>query len=239
MIYIRSTLFHLFFYGMNLVLCFAMLWVLSLPRKWAFNALFYGYFNLIYLMEKYILGLDFKLEGRENIPQDRSYIIAMKHQSAYETLILFHLFGDIRIILKRELMLIPLWGWYAKKLGMIPIDRGAKGKAVQSMLDNSRPVIESNIPVLIYPQGTRVSIHDTPKTKPYKQGILRLYETYNIPIVPVAMNSGVFWPRKSFLIKPGTVTFKVMPPIPPGQNTDDVFTRLRETLEKESSDLLP
>jgi 1-acyl-sn-glycerol-3-phosphate acyltransferase len=238
MIYIQSILFHILFYILNIVMCTGLLWSLILPRKWTFKILFYGYFSPIYQLEKYVLGLNFKVEGREHIPPNGAYIVAMKHQSAYETLKMFHLFGDIRIILKRELTWLPLWGWYAAKVGMIPVDRNKGRKAIESMLDNAKPVIEAGVPIMIYPQGTRVSIHDTVSDRPYKQGVQRVYERYNIPILPVAMNSGLFWPRQGFWLKGGTVTFKILPPIPSGLPSDEAHQKMQDVVESESLKLL-
>jgi len=240
MIFLRSLTFHTLFFIMNLVFGVVLLWLLLLPRDWAWKALFHYYFNLIYKMEKMILGLDFRVQGRENIPDPESgaYIVAMKHQSAYETLKLFHIFGDIRIILKKELLWIPLWGWYARKLGMIPVDRGRGKVAIQSILHNAAPVIAGGTPILIYPQGTRVSIDTTTAERPYKQGAIRLYEHFQVPILPVALNSGRFHPRKAFLIKPGIVDFKILPPIPAGQPADQVQQQLQDLIEVESQKLL-
>tara|TARA_B100001750_G_scaffold201300_1_gene175983 strand:- start:1189 stop:1902 length:714 start_codon:yes stop_codon:yes gene_type:complete len=237
MIYIRSTLFHVLFFIMTLVLCLFYLWTLVLPRKWAWTILYHGYFRVIGVLEKYVLGLTYKIEGRENIPDTGPYLVAMKHQSTYETLKIFHLFGDIRIILKRQLMWLPIWGWYIWKVGMIPVNRGKKG-AMKSILQNAAPVIGSGHSVLIYPQGTRVTVDTTIDQRPYKQGVIRLYNHFHIPILPVAINAGKFWPRKSFLIKPGVVTFKILPPIPAGENPDEAFKTLKIVLETESKKLL-
>jgi 1-acyl-sn-glycerol-3-phosphate acyltransferase len=237
MIYIRSTLFHIAFFAVNLVLCLFYLWTLLLPRKWAWTIIYHGYFRPLGWLEKYILGLDFKVEGKENLPEAGPYIVAMKHQSIYETLKIFHLFGDIRIIFKRQLSWIPIWGWYINKVGMIPVDRGKKG-AMNSVIENAAPVIAQGHSVLLYPQGTRVSINTTIQEKPYKQGVSRLYAHYQIPIVPVAMNAGKFWPKHAFLIKSGTVTFKILPPIPEGLPQEEAHQKLQDVLERESKALL-
>ena len=209
-----------------------------LPRKWAFAILYHVYFKSVHWCEKHIIGLDFVVIGKENIPKNGSYIIAMKHQSVYETLKMFHIFGDTRILLKKQLAWIPFWGWYALKVGMISVDRGRGREAVQSILINAAPVVDSGVPILIYPQGTRVSIKDTVKDKPYKYGAIRMYEHFNIPILPVAMNSGKFWPRHSFIIKPGTVTFKILPIIEAGHDVDEAHQRMQNVIESESIKLL-
>jgi len=235
---IRSLLFQILFYTLNVVLCLALLWCLLLPRDWAFKVLYHCYFRPLGWLEYIVLGLKFEVIGKENIPTDGSYVIAMKHQSAYETLKMFHIFGDCRILLKKQLALIPFWGWYALKVGMISVDRGRGKVAVQSILKNAKPVVEAGVPILIYPQGTRVSIDDTVQTRPYKQGATRLYEAFDIPILPVAMNSGKFWPKHGFVIKPGTVTFKIMPPIPAGLNPNDAQKQMADIIESESLKLL-
>lgn len=238
MLFIRSLIFQICFYSLNLLLCLGLIWCLILPRKWAFAVLYNIYFKSIHLCEKIIIGLDYTVSGTENIPKHGSYIIAMKHQSVYETLKMFHIFGDTRILLKKQLAWIPLWGWYALKVGMISVDRGRGREAVKSILTNAAPVVESGVPILIYPQGTRVSIHDTTQQKPYKYGAIRMYEHFNIPILPVAMNSGKFWPRNSFIIKPGLVEFKILHIIPAGQDADAVHAQMQDIIESESLKLL-
>lgn len=221
----------------NLVLCTFLVWSLILPRRATFACILY-YFRSVHLLEKYILNLDYVVEGMENLPKDGSYIIAMKHQSTYETFKVFMIFGYVAIIMKRELSWIPLWGWYALKTKMIFVNRKGRSKAVESLIKNAKPVIDEGRPILIYPQGTRVSIHDTIADKPYKQGSLRLYEEYKLPIVPVAMNSGQFWPKGSFIKKPGTVTFKVLPPLSTDLSPKEAFHKMRDVLEEESLKLL-
>lgn len=238
MIFIRSLIFNLSFFVANIVLCTGLFWCLFLPRRMTLQCIRLFYFKPIHWLEKTILGLDFKVEGMEHLPKDGSYIIAMKHQSTYETFKVFMIFGYVAIIMKRELGWIPFWGWYALKTKMIFVDRGARSKAVQSILDNAKPIIDEGRPILIYPQGTRVSVTDTIKDKPYKQGSLRLYEAYDLPIVPIAVNSGAFWPKGSFLKKGGTVIFKIMPVIPAGLDPKDAFTQMRDTIESESQKLL-
>jgi len=223
---------------MNIVLCVALLWVLLLPRLWAFKILYHCYFRPIGWLEYLILGLKYEVIGRENIPKEGSYIIAMKHQSIYETLKMFHIFGDCRILLKKQLAWIPMWGWYALKSGMISVDRARGKAAMTSILKNSKPVIDAGVPILIYPQGTRVSIKDTIEKRPYKYGAIRIYKHHNIPILPVAMNSGKYWPRNSFLVKPGTVTFKIMPLIEPGLPSEEAHQKMQSIIESESIKLL-
>ena len=109
---------------------------------------------------------------------------------------------------------------------------------MKSIIKNAKPVIDDGVPILIYPQGTRVSVADTVKNRPYKNGAIRLYENFDVPILPVAMNSGKFWPRNSFIIQPGTVTFKIFPVIPAGKNPNKVLLEMQDIIESESLKLL-
>jgi 1-acyl-sn-glycerol-3-phosphate acyltransferase len=236
-LFLRSALFNIVSIIANIILCVGLVWALFIPYHLAHKAILI-YFKSMHILEKYIIGLDYKVEGRENLPKQGSYIIAMKHQSLYETFKVFMIFGFIAIIMKKELGHIPFWGWYARKTKMIFVDRGARGKAVKSLIENAKHVVEAQRPILIYPQGTRTRIDETVQDKPYKQGIVRLYKNYDLPIVPVAMNSGLFWPKGSFIKKPGTVTFKILTPIESGLDDKEVMSRLQKTLESESQKLL-
>lgn len=233
MIYLRSLLFHICFFVWTAFWALALVWVFFIPRRtmvWVITQFFRSYM----LFEYAILGLRYEVKGRENLPPG-ACIIAMKHQSAYETLKLHHLFGDVAIILKRELMYIPLWGWYQAKAGMIPVDRGAKGVALASMLKGARRVAAEGRRIVIFPQGTRIK---PGAKKPYKAGVSALYEETGLPLVPVAINAGVFWARHAFLIRSGTVTFEILQPIAPGLPRDEAQRQLEDVLEAASDRLV-
>lgn len=231
--FLRSLVFNVVFFGGTALFCFAYLPTLLLPRP-IFMKFVRFYFRWVYWMEKYILGLDFKVEGLEHLPKGQPFLIAMKHQSAYETMKLHVIFEDPAIILKKELMMIPIWGWIARKAEMIAVDRSNARDAVNAINTGIKPVLDKGRAVVIFPQGTRVKVGDK---KPYKNGIMRLYETFNTPIVPVALNSGDFWPKKSFTKKSGLVTFRFMPAIPAGLNKEEAMERLQNVLETESDKL--
>lgn len=233
MLFLRSLLFNIAFFGGTALFCFAYLPALLLPRR-VFMHLVRFYFQWVYWMEKYIIGLDYKVVGAENLPKNGAFIIAMKHQSAYETMKLHLLFNDPAIILKKELMMIPIWGWIAKKAEMIAVDRKNAKNAVDAMNNGLRPVLEKGRPVVLFPQGTRVKVGDK---KPYKNGIIRLYETFNVPLIPIALNSGDFWAKGQFIKKPGVVTFKVLPAIETGLTKDVAMQRMQDALETESDKL--
>ncbi|HEY8963841.1 MAG TPA: 1-acyl-sn-glycerol-3-phosphate acyltransferase [Alphaproteobacteria bacterium] len=234
--FLRSLIFNICFYGYTAIACFVLMWAFVLPRKAALFAVML-YFKGIIPIERYIMGIDYHLMGQENLPKDGRYILAMKHQSAYETLKLLPLFGKIAVVFKRELSWIPFWGWYMLKTGMIPIDRGARNAAMTSMIEGGRRVMDAGRPIVIFPQGTRTRLNETPADKPYKFGAIKLAQALQVPIVPVALNSGVFWGRKAFKKQSGIVDFKILPPISPDQTPQAMMEQLQTVLETES-DLL-
>ncbi|WP_324864415.1 lysophospholipid acyltransferase family protein [Azospirillum sp.] len=214
-------------------MCFALLWMLLLPRP-QMVAVVKWYLSTVGWLERTLVGIRYEVRGRENLP-DGPFLLAAKHQSAWETMKLHLLVKDPAIILKRELMWIPIWGWYAAKAKMIPVDRGAGGAAIKSLIRNSRPVRDEGRPIVIFPQGTRVA----PGTyRPYRIGVGVLYESLKIPIVPMALNAGLYWPRHSFLKRPGTVVVEFLPPIMPGRPRAEAMRELEEELEAASDRLV-
>lgn len=232
--FIRACFFNLFYYGGMALFCIAFIPFLIAPRSWlaAVLNLFFKHYGP--WVERHILGLDYQIRGIENLPKNGPYLVAMKHQSAYETMKLPVLFNDPAVILKRELMWIPIWGWLAARMNMIAINRSKGKSAINVMIGNAQKPIEQKRPIVIFPQGTRVAVG---AKKPYKFGIMKLYETYDLPIIPVALNSGLFWPRKSFIKKSGTVIFEILPAIPAGQNSETVFKKMEQDLEQASERL--
>ena len=190
---VRSILFNLCFYA-NLIIRMIVLSPIyflmprkaayAIPKNWARSS--------VWLMEK-IVGTTFEIEGLENIPAG-GYILAPKHQSFWDTFALLPYLDDPVYILKRELMWIPLFGWYAGKQQMIPVDRGARGKVMLDVLKRTREVLAKGRQLIIYPEGTR----RPPGAEPlYKYGIARMYRDLGVPVVPVAMHPGLFWPRRT------------------------------------------
>lgn len=233
MIWLRSLAFNIAFHLWTALMCFSLLWMLLLPRP-QMVAVVMWYLRTVGWLERTIVGIRYEVRGRENLPEG-SFILAAKHQSAWETMKLHLLVRDPAIILKRELMWIPIWGWYASKARMIPVDRGAGGAAIRSLIRNSRPVRDEGRPIVIFPQGTRVAPGDY---RPYRVGVGVLYESLDIPIVPMALNAGLYWPRRSFLKRPGTVIVEFLPAIPPGRPRAEVMRDLEEALESASDRLV-
>ncbi len=155
-------------------------------------------------------------------------IIAAKHQSAWETFAFNLLFPGCAFVIKRELLAIPIVGWLMARAGNVPIDRKAGASALRSVLRDARKVLDAGRPVVIFPEGTRASIGSAIA---YQHGIAALYSQLKVPVVPVALNSGVFWPRKAFWKKPGLIEVEAMPAIPPGLGRQEFMDRLRAAIE--------
>ncbi|HYG85703.1 MAG TPA: 1-acyl-sn-glycerol-3-phosphate acyltransferase [Azospirillum sp.] len=227
MTFLRSLLFNVAFFVWTALMCVGLLWMLLLPRD-QMMAVVRWYLRTIAWLERTILDLRYEVRGLENLPAKGSYILAAKHQSAWETMKLHAILGDPAIVLKRELTWIPTWGWYAKKARMIAVDRGARGRAITSLIENSKPVRDEGRPIVIFPQGTRVA----PGTyRNYRVGVGMLYEQLGLPIVPMALNAGLYWPRRSFIKRPGTIVVEILPPILPGLPRPVAMQELEDRLE--------
>ena len=233
MLSLRSTFFFLVHIFWAVVPAVAFVWILLLPQKIVFEAIRYWQWQLAWF-EKVILGLDYRVEGWEHVPEG-ACIIAAKHQSAWETCLLNVLFKNPSIVLKKELTYMPIWGWYAWRSGLIPIDRSAGSTALRKMKRAAERAKEQNRKIVIFPQGTRVKPGDK---KPYKPGVAALYRDLKLPVVPMALNSGLFWGKGAFLKKGGIITIKFLPPIPAELPRKEFMTRLESELEAACDKLL-
>ncbi|MCO5733669.1 1-acyl-sn-glycerol-3-phosphate acyltransferase [Rhizobium sp. SSA_523] len=234
MLMLRSTLFNIAFYA-NLILRMIVLTPIYflLPRKKAFAIPKAWARSNHWLMEK-IVGTTFEIEGLENIPKT-GCIFAPKHQSFWDTYALLPWMDDPVYILKRELTWIPLFGWYVQKQKMIPVDRGARGKVMMEVMRRTKLEMEAGRQLIIYPEGTR----RPPGAEPaYRYGIARIYRDMAVPVVPIAMHPGLFWPRRNTMRYPGHFKVRILPPIAPGMDPDAFFAHLIATLETASDDLL-
>ncbi len=226
MLLARSLLFTCIFYANTAVFLICGSWLLFAPRAWAMAGLrAHARASLWWL--RVICGTRMEVRGRENLP-DRPFLVAAKHQSAWDTFALVPLFDDVALVMKAELMKIPLYGWFSSKFGMIAIRRETGPSALRDMLREAERRIADNREILVFPEGTR----RLPGAPPdYKPGILMMYDRLNVPCVPLALNSGLFWPRNSQLRHPGTIIVDILPPIPPGLKRRDFAARLPATIE--------
>lgn len=237
MIFIRSLIFNILFYMITIFVCVFLIPVLLLPRPYVLGVTKF-YLNTVGLFEKYVLNLKYEIRGQEYLPKEGTYIVAAKHQSAYETLKLHTLFGDPTIVLKQELMNIPVFGIFLKKLDVIALNRRNKEEALNSLITGAKRMSAKNRPIVIFPQGTRVAVNDTSKQKPYKGGIVKMYANTDLSIIPMALNSGLFWGRNSFIKLPGKVIFEFLSPIEPGLPDKKVMKALEDRLEEKSIALM-
>jgi 1-acyl-sn-glycerol-3-phosphate acyltransferase len=230
--YIRSILFDVSFYLVSFVLMLIFLPLMVLPQRvifWAGRVWVTVTMGLL----KAIVGLSYRIEGLENLPPGPC-IIACKHESAWETLIFHVLLDRPGYALKRELTWIPLINLYFWRMGMVIIDRGAGASALKSLVQGARRVIAENRPLVIYPEGTR----STPgKPGEYQAGVGILYRDLGVPVVPVALNSGIFWGRRSPVKHPGQITVQFLPPIQLGLSRVDFMETLVDRIESASKRL--
>lgn len=224
--WLGSLLFNAGFYAISTVLAVVGLPVLVLPRGaviiwsrlWCRSVL--GWLALT-------TGLRHRVIGREHLPTG-PYILAIKHQSTWETLAANLEFPNCAFVLKRELMWIPVVGWMMARAGNVGIDRAAGAKALRAILRDTRRALDDGRPVVIFPEGTRTA---PGSTRPYQPGVAALYSQLKVQVVPVALNSGLFWGRRTFLKKPGTITLRILPPIQPGLSRSAFMDLLRERIE--------
>jgi len=226
LILIRSILFNILFYLSLLFYFIAAIPSFFLPyrvvvafaKAWAHTDLW---------LVRAVCGIEVEWIGLEKIPKG-PLIVASKHQSLWETFGLLTLFRDPTFIVKRELMWIPFFGWYIWKARMIPVNRGARTLALADMTERARVELQRDRQLVIFPEGTRRA----PGAEPaYKFGVAHLYAETGVPCLPVALNSGLVWPRRKFLRYPGTVRVEILDPIPPGLARADFFERLKNDIE--------
>lgn len=233
MLFVRSLLFNVAFY-VNLVLWLILLLPgMLLPRRvflqyaklWAYSSLW---------LQRILAGTKIEVRGREKIPAGGA-LVAAKHQSLWETFALITLFDDPTFILKRELMWIPFFGWYLWKAGCVPVNRKAGSSALVQMTARAKEEAQHGRQIIIFPEGTR-----RPPGAPaaYKYGVAHLYQNLGFPCVPVGLNSGLYWPRRQFIRRPGTIRVEVLEPIAPGLGREEFFRQVQGQIEESSGRLL-
>lgn len=230
---VRSVLFDLTFYLWTILLSVLALPALLISRRatvriseiWAIVSL---------LLLRLFVGLSYEVRGRHNLPKG-AVIVALKHQSAWETIALWVLLENPAIVLKQSLARIPVFGWYMRRGQAIVIDRDAGPKALKPMVAAARSAVAQGRPIAIFPEGTRTPVG---VRRPYQPGVAALYMQLGLPIVPVALNSGLFWGRRSFLKRSGRILVEFLPPIEPRLDRRHVMTELERRIESATAMLI-
>jgi 1-acyl-sn-glycerol-3-phosphate acyltransferase len=230
---LRAFLFNVLFYVTTVLFLVLGSPLLFAPRSWAMWALALHAKTELWLL-KTIVGTKLEVRGREKLPNS-ACLVASKHQSAWETFALIPLFRDPAYLMKRELFWIPLHGWFSYKFKMIPVDRDKGPSALRRMLVEAKTRAAAGREIIIFPEGTRRAPGAPPD---YKTGVFLLYEALGVPCVPVALNSGLFWPRRSLKRYPGSIIVEFLEPIPPGLSKREFLPRLQTTIETASNRLI-
>jgi 1-acyl-sn-glycerol-3-phosphate acyltransferase len=229
----RSIAFNVLFYLNTIVYLLIALPTFFMPyRAIIAVAKSWGRTNLVLL--RAVAGIDYEMRGREKIPPG-PLIVAAKHQSAWETFALLSLFDNPLFIVKRELEWIPIFGWLMIKGRMVPIDRSAGSQALIAMTGRAKAELAAGRQLIIFPEGTRRPANAEPR---YKLGVAHLYAATGMPCLPVALNSGLFWPRRSIRRLPGTVLVEILDPVAPGLDKDVFFKRLQSDIEAATARLI-
>ena len=233
MIWARSLAFNFAFFTWTVIAGTIGLPSLIAPRAVTMQ---FGRFwaRIALALLRVIVGLDHEIRGLDRVPLG-ACIIAMKHQSAWDTLIPLVLFRDHAAVAKRELLLLPFYGWYAARAGSISVDRKAGSSALRRLVAAARPAAAEGRPIVIFPEGTRVA---PGAHLPYLPGVAALYQALALPLVPAAVNSGYFWGRRSFVKRPGRIVLEFLEPIPPGWPRRRVMAELEQRIETATAALL-
>ncbi len=230
---LRSFLFNVGWYVGTTILAIAGSPILLMPRRFVVAwSLVWIDFCLWWL--RVTCRLTHRVSGLENMPTG-PVIFACKHQSSWETLAFSRLFPGAATVMKRELVLIPVVGWAMARAGNIAVERGDGAKALRGLVKQAKATLEEGRSILIFPEGTRVAVGDE---KPYQVGTAALYRQLGVPVVPVALNSGLFWGRRKFIKRPGVIDVEILPAIPPGLGRDAFMATLRKRIESATARLV-
>lgn len=223
---LRSTIFAVIFYSWSALLSPLYLPLMLGTRRFFWRCCLSWCRSCMGLI-RLLLGISYEVRGREHI-EGGPFIIASKHQSAWDTLVYNAILLDCAYVVKRELLWFPFFGWFLWRVGMIGIDRKGGASALKHLVADCKHRLAAGRSVIIFPQGTRT----TPgASAPYLPGIAALYTQCNVAVVPAALNSGLFWPRRTFIKYPGRIVVEFQPPIEPGLPRREFAARLEESIE--------
>jgi len=230
-LFLRSAAFNLVFYALSVIVVVAATPCFLLPRRYTLRAMEFWSHMTLWLL-RVLAGTRYEVRGQ--LPQG-GVLVASKHQSMWDTIVMTAILKDPAMVLKRELLWIPFYGWYAQKARMIAIDRGAAAAAIRRLVAQGKAAVAEGRPVVIFPEGTR----SAPGTKlDYKPGVAALYRQLGVECVPAAVNSGLFWGRRGFARRPGTIVIEFLEPIPPGLDRKSFMATLETRVETATTKLI-
>ncbi len=231
MLWLRSAAFNLAFYTMSVVAVITVTPALLMPRHFTHGAIRWWSHTTLRLL-RVLAGTNYEVRG--TLPEG-AVLVASKHQSMWDTIAMTAILDRPAMVLKRELLWIPFYGWYAQKARMIAIDRGAGSQAIRRLIAQGKAALAEKRPIVIFPEGTR----SAPGSKlDYKPGVAALYRQLDVPCVPAAVNSGLFWGRRGFLRRPGTIIVEFLEPIPAGLDRKSFMETLETRVEAAAGRLL-
>ena len=221
-----KKIFSIIFYSGVILVCILFLPSLIMPKNITiFGGKILGHWSKFCL--KFFLSAEIIITGKENLLNSEKFFIACTHQSAFETFYLQAIFKGPKFILKKELIKIPIFGWYLKKIGSIPVDRNKISKEKINFLDIVKISSRDQGPIIIFPQGTRTDPNDRPN---FKKGVARIYNKLNIYCLPVTINSGEVWPKNGNLSKNKKIIISILKPIKPGIESNEFLSSLQKTM---------
>lgn len=235
MIAIRSLVFMVLFYLWSVLVAVGCApFILPAPRRWAMRMMSVWAKGIIFLL-RVVCDIRVEVRGREHMPKGAS-VLAPKHQCMFDVFAHLAWLPDVCFVMKKELMWIPFFSWYAMKARMIVVDREGHSTALRKLVRDADERFAKDRQVMIFPEGTRTAPGAAPD---YKPGIAALYRQIDVPVHPVATNSGVHWPRHGFVRRPGVIVFEFLQPIQPGLKRADFMRTLEDRIETASTKLLP
>ncbi len=230
---LRSLIFALLFYVSTAIFVIGGSFLLFGPRRYAMMGLKAHAIVSLWLL-RCIVGTKMKVRGREKLPPP-PYLVACKHQSAWDTFALIPIFDDPALVMKWELSLIPFYGWFSRKFEHVFVKRDRGPAALRQLIRDAQDRAQAGREVLIFPEGTRRAPGAAPD---YKPGAVALYEGLDLPCVPVALNSGLYWPRRQMIRYPGTIIVEILDPLPAGLPRAEFRAELQARIEGASMRLI-
>ncbi len=226
MTFIRSFVFNVLFFTYGTLFSIVMMLALPFPRRLLQRGL-RAWMTLTMATLKIVAGIDMEFRGRHNLPPGPA-IIVCKHQSAWETGIFLMIVDDATYVLKKQLLSIPFYGLLLRKSKMIAIDRNGGASSLKKLVGESLAALDEGRKVVVFPEGTRAGVGEK---LPYHPGIAAVYKKANAPVIPVALNSGLFWPRRKFRKHPGCIVLEYLEPMPTGMDRKSFMAELENRIE--------